>query len=112
MKPENSWIEEKNLSLKSISLEANIKESSSKEESVYKQQSWKHLLNLAVENFFMIDSVALPEFIENLEKRIIIRALHNVNGSQKQAAKLLGMKYTTFHEKLKRYDIHFKKIPQ
>ncbi|MBW2035667.1 MAG: hypothetical protein JRI94_19220, partial [Deltaproteobacteria bacterium] len=44
------------------------------------------------------------------EKRLIIGVLSRVNGSRKKAAGLLGIKYTTLHEKLKKYNIHFRNM--
>lgn len=53
----------------------------------------------------------LKEFIDNLEKSIIINVLEKVYGHQKEAAKVLGMKYTTLNEKVKKYRIRFYKSP-
>jgi len=51
----------------------------------------------------------LKELLETLEKDIILNALSRVGGNQKEAARILGIKYTTLNEKIKRYNIHFQK---
>lgn len=60
---------------------------------------------------FCQQPIRLKEFIEDLEKCIILNALSKVGGSQKKAAKALGIKYTTLNEKIKRYRIQFQKSP-
>lgn len=54
--------------------------------------------------------VPLKAVIGELEKKVIIDVLNEVNGNQKDAARILGMKYTTLNEKVKRYQIRVRKI--
>jgi DNA-binding protein Fis len=54
--------------------------------------------------------IPLKGVIEELEKQIILRVLNEVDGSQKEAARILGMKHTTLNEKLKRYGIRIKRV--
>ncbi len=70
----------------------------------------KDFFGLFIE-LFCQQPLCLKEFIEDLEKRIILNTLSKVGGSQKKAAKALGMKYTTLNEKVKRYNIQFQKSP-
>lgn len=53
--------------------------------------------------------VGLKSLMESLEKRIVIKVLHDVKGNQKDAAKLLGIKCTTLNEKLKKHKIRVHK---
>jgi DNA-binding NtrC family response regulator len=69
------------------------------------------MYRLIVEFFYKKETLPLKEFIMNLEKCIILRSLFKANGSQKKAAKFLGIKYTTLNEKIKKYKIEFKKSP-
>jgi DNA-binding NtrC family response regulator len=69
------------------------------------------ILELFVEFVCQGRPLLIKELIESLEKRIILRTLISVAGNQKEAARALGIKYTTLYEKVKRYDIRFKKIP-
>ena len=45
------------------------------------------------------------EAVERFEIDLIERALRETDGHQKRAARLLGLKYTTLHAKLKHYKI-------
>ncbi len=63
---------------------------------------------LFIEYFFLSSNIPLKELIDGMEKNIILRTLHKVNGNQKKAAKILQIKYSTLNEKIKRYNIHFR----
>lgn len=54
--------------------------------------------------------IHLKDVIGELEKKVIVQVLSDVDGNQKNAAKILGMKYTTLNEKVKRYHIKVRKI--
>jgi sigma-54 specific flagellar transcriptional regulator A len=45
----------------------------------------------------------LREYLESLERRLIVRALHSAGGTVAQAARLLGLRRTTLVEKLRKY---------
>jgi len=45
-----------------------------------------------------------------IEKKIIMRALLEAGGSQKRAARILGIKYTTLNYKVKKHKIRIKKV--
>jgi DNA-binding NtrC family response regulator len=51
------------------------------------------------------DSVSLPDEIVEFESRLIRNALIQTHGNQRSAAHLLGIKHTTLHAKLRRYNI-------
>lgn len=53
----------------------------------------------------------LRDFLDKLERAILVKALSIFNGNQKDAAAFLDMKYTTLHEKVKRHKIAFRKSP-
>lgn len=50
--------------------------------------------------------INLTEEIQRYEVDLICNALYAVNGNQRKAAKMLGMKTTTLHAKIKRYEIN------
>lgn len=54
----------------------------------------------------------LKEFLDSLEKEILFTVLAKVGGNQKEAARALGLKYTTLNEKIRKYNIGFEKKPQ
>jgi DNA-binding NtrC family response regulator len=53
--------------------------------------------------------IPLKDFMGELEKEVILLVLHKVGGNQRGAANILGMKHTTLHQKLKRYQIRVRK---
>jgi len=55
--------------------------------------------------------LSLKDFLEKLEREIIMEALTRLNGNQKMAAKVLGLKHTTLHMKARKYNISFYKWP-
>lgn len=69
------------------------------------------MLELFVEFFCQGRPLDLKGLIDDVEKCIILNALAKVNGNQKKAATILGIKYTTLNEKIKRFQIHFQKKP-
>ncbi len=71
----------------------------------------KNPLDSIIEYAFMKNGIDLKEFIEELERIIIIKTLSRFNGNQKDSARFLGIKYTTLNEKIRRYNIHFRKEP-
>jgi transcriptional regulator of acetoin/glycerol metabolism len=48
---------------------------------------------------------SLTELLQLVEKNMMVDALQRVDGNQKAAGHALGLKYTTFCAKLKRYGI-------
>ena len=74
-------------------------------------RSWEILLNVFMEYFFMRKRRPLRESLNILEKAILIKVLYSVNGKQKDAAKFLGINYTTLCEKIKKHNIKFLKSP-
>lgn len=78
--------------------------------SLFRGDLWETFMHISINKFCSIESVSLKEFLENFEKRLIIGVLSRVNGNRKKAAGLLGIKYTTLHEKLKKYNIHFRNM--
>ncbi|MFQ6108807.1 MAG: helix-turn-helix domain-containing protein [Candidatus Aminicenantales bacterium] len=67
------------------------------------------LISLCIEYFFLKRALPLKEFLDHLEKTIIMRALEKFKGNQKRAADELGLKYTTLNEKIKRHNIRITK---
>ena len=69
------------------------------------------LLDIFIEYFFMKQRRPLREGLKVLEKAILIEVLSHVNGKQTDAAKFLGIKKTTLHQKIKKYNIKIFKGP-
>ncbi len=66
---------------------------------------------LFIKYFSSTQRVPLKELMNMVERAILIRTLSQLNGNLKNAAKSLGLKYTTLHEKMKKYNIRFRKEP-
>lgn len=66
---------------------------------------------LFIKTFSMNKPITLKEFIGRMERAMIVSVLSRVNGHQKKAAEILGVRYTTLNEKVKRYKIRFQKHP-
>lgn len=62
------------------------------------------------EEFHAIGMASLKEFLANIERSLILDTLERTKGDQRKAAEILGVKYTTLHEKIKRYHIYFRKV--
>jgi len=49
--------------------------------------------------------IILKDLMDRIEKYIIVRSLQEAGGNRKQAAWILGIKYTTLHGKLNKFGI-------
>lgn len=82
------------------------------EKSFYARSKFRmELFELFVEFFCQDGPILLKSMMEDIEKSIIVRVLSKAQGNQRKAAKVLGIKYTTLNEKVKRYNIRFQKSP-
>lgn len=61
------------------------------------------------DNLYGGDKTALKDFIQEMERKIIMRALQICNGNQKNTARLLDIKTTTLNVKIKKMNIHIEK---
>lgn len=69
------------------------------------------LLSHFLEYFCFEQNIPLKKLLLTVEKNILMRVLLRCNGNQKEAAKILGINYTTLNEKVKRFGIKFQKRP-
>ncbi len=83
-----------------------------KRDRLYKESRLdERLFWLFIEYFFLSSRVPLKRLMDSVERNIIIRTLSKVNGNQKRASRVLGVKHTTLNEKIKKYKIHLSKRP-
>jgi len=66
-------------------------------------------LQLFFEYFIKDKRTPLKKLMMRIERDIIVRTLNKADGSRRVAAETLGIKLTTFHEKIKRYKIRLKR---
>jgi len=69
----------------------------------------KTIVNFFVEYFYMDEKVHLKDFMDSLERAILIKMLSKFNGNQRNTAKFLGLNHTTLNQKIKRHNIRFRK---
>ncbi len=69
------------------------------------RETQKRLIRLYVSKNLTVANLPFKQFIKELEKQIIESMLSLTGGNQKQAARLLSMKETTFSQKLKKHNI-------
>ena len=65
--------------------------------------------NFFLDYFYMEESVDLKDFLNSLERAILVKMLDKFNGNQKDTAAFLGMNHTTLNQKVRRHKIHFDK---
>ncbi len=58
------------------------------------------------------DGVSFRDYIAEVERQVLVETLDRVDGIQKRAAELLGLKPTTLNEMLKRHGIRFSRRPE
>lgn len=80
------------------------------EHAASREDRWETMLNSALDWLYSFKSSTMKDFMEEFERRLIIHTLFKTNGNRKQAASLLGIKYTTLHEKIKKFKIRFNKM--
>lgn len=67
--------------------------------------------NFFIEYFYIHDTIELKDFINSLERAILVRMLERFNGNQKDTAKFLSINHTTLNQKVRKHKISFFKKP-
>ncbi len=71
--------------------------------------SKRDFLTNFLEHFCVKNDISFRELMDQLERAFLVRILSEMNGNQKLASEILGIKHTTLHEKVKKHKIQFKK---
>lgn len=79
--------------------------------STFKKEKIDGLFDDLMEEFLHEGELPLKKFISYVEVSLIVSSLEKSKGNQREAAKILGVRYTTLNEKMKRYKIVFRKVP-
>ena len=77
-------------------------------EQEFEEESYRFFLEYRVAR----KNANLKDYIESLERAVISRALRELDGNQKAAARFLGLKYTTLNEKVKKHRIQIVKVAE
>ena len=67
--------------------------------------------NFFVEYFYMQDNIELKNFMDSLERAILVKMLDRFNGNQRDTAKFLSVNHTTLNQKVRKHKISFFKKP-
>ena len=77
-----------------------------------KDKIFADFLGPAIEDsLVLLHKFSLKELMDKYERSVIISALNKCEGSQKKTAEFLKLKPSTLSEKVKKYNISFRKIP-
>jgi DNA-binding NtrC family response regulator len=69
----------------------------------------RELLGLLIDTLCREKPINLKSTMETIEKGVILRALGASGGNQREAAQILGVKYTTLNQKVKKYRIRLQR---
>ena len=67
--------------------------------------------NFFIEYFYIKENSELKDFMNSLERAILVRMLDRFNGNQKDTAKFLSVNQTTLNQKVRKHKISFFKKP-
>jgi DNA-binding NtrC family response regulator len=68
------------------------------------------LFDHLLEEFLLRGEMPLKEFLTYVELSLLVLTLTTSNGNQREAARILGLKHTTLNEKMKKYNLGFRKV--
>lgn len=69
----------------------------------------RELMDVFTEYFCKQQPVQLKPLLDAIEKCLILKVLDKASGNQKEAARILGVKYTTLNQKVKKHGIRFRR---
>ncbi len=75
------------------------------------ERSGREVFDFFVDFFCKEKPIFLKDLMDRIERGIICKVLSMTEGNQKRAAAILGIKYTTLNEKVKKHAIRFQKTP-
>lgn len=64
-----------------------------------------------IDYFYIKETIELKDFINSLERAILVKMLDRFNGNQKDTAFFLGVNHTTLNQKVRKHKINFFKRP-
>jgi len=85
-----------------------IKKSQGKKDEQIKEDL---IFRILLTYYCMETELNFKEYLDKLERTMIVKTLSIFNGNIKDSARFLGIKYTTLYEKVKRHHISFRKSP-
>jgi DNA-binding NtrC family response regulator len=64
-----------------------------------------------IDYFYIKENIELKDFMNSLERAILVKMLDRFNGNQKDTAFFLGVNHTTLNQKVRKHKINFFKRP-
>ncbi len=79
-------------------------------EASEKKEQWEKLFNHLIEECMLRGEFPLKNFLSYVELNLLVLTLQKCKGNQRDAAKILGIRNTTLHEKMKKYSLGLRKV--
>ncbi len=76
----------------------------------FQKEQGEELLNHLLDKFMLKGEFPLKNFLSYVELSILALTLKKCNGTPCEAAKILGIRTTTLHEKLKKHSLVLRKV--
>lgn len=87
-----------------------MKKESVRMDSPDKKEQWGKLFNHLIDEFMLRGEFPLKNFLSYVELSLLVLTLQKCKGNRRKAAKILGIRNTTLHEKMKRYSLGLHKV--
>ena len=78
---------------------------------VKKREFYEVFFDFFIDYFYMQENIDLKDFMNFLERAILVKMLDRFNGNQKDTATFLSVNHTTLNQKVRKHKISFFKRP-
>jgi DNA-binding NtrC family response regulator len=78
---------------------------------VEEKEFYEIFFDFFIDYFYMQENIDLKDFMNSMERSILINMLDKFNGNQKDTASYLGINHTTLNQKVRKHKISFFKRP-
>jgi DNA-binding NtrC family response regulator len=78
---------------------------------IKEKEVFEAFFHFFIEYFYMRENIELKNFIDSLERAILIKMLDRFNGNQRDTAEFLSLNHTTLNQKVRKHKISFSKKP-
>ncbi len=75
------------------------------------KEFYEVFFNFFIDYFYMQENIDLKDFMNSLERAIMVKILDRFNGNQKDTATFLSINHTTLNQKVRKHKINFFKKP-
>jgi DNA-binding NtrC family response regulator len=78
---------------------------------VKEEEFYEVFFHFFVDYFYVKENINLKDFMNFLERAILVKMLDRFNGNQRDTATFLGINHTTLNQKVRKHKISFFKRP-